>query len=109
MANTFKKVAFNVTNARTLVYTCPVSTTTIVFSSHVSNRDTVSKIDHWITVEQTDITQSSNPFFITDQVPVPFGSSLDIGKLALAAGDTLFITGDANSVLDLTINFLEIT
>ena len=77
MANVFKNAGVAIGNTNTTLYTCPVSTTTVVHAVYISNVD--GENDATVDVLVTDNSAGSD-FYIMKTVDVPADSSLVIEK-----------------------------
>jgi len=112
MAETYKlysaKVASVTAGSGTVVYTVPSSTTAVVRSIYVGNRETDT--DHAVNIEVND--GGTNRFLVRG-VAVPMQSSLQplSGSIILETGDKLEFSADAAGAndLDVCISVLEIT
>lgn len=92
-------------STRTLLYG-PVSTgvTAIVFAGTFPNIDNTNKVQHTVTLERYDGTTYSN---LLNSVPVPYGGASKCPKIVLYAGESLYGTADAASVISADIEILE--
>lgn len=107
MANTFKRADASVAITRTLVYTTPVLTTSVIFSGSVSNVDDTNKNDHYVTVE---IQKTDNSYLsVYNNIPIPYGSALSFDKIILVAGEKLYAKADVVSTLAIQVNIAEQT
>ena len=107
MANVFKNAGVAIGNTNTTLYTCPVSTTTVVHAVYISNVDGTN--DATIDLYVTD-TSAGSDFYIMKTVDVPADSTLVIEKpINLEAGDILKATASANGDLQAFASVLEIT
>lgn len=107
MATNFIPADAAVLTTRTLVYTCPASTQSVVFSGTVANVDDTNMADHTITLEvqKVDLSYVNN----LNQVPIPYGSSLTLPKIALTAGEKLYFKADTVSTLVARLSIVEKT
>ncbi len=104
MPSVFKNIPVQVTNTQTQIYVVPALTTAIVFSGHISNVDTTNKAAHNVTLEHK---VGAVYYSRLQDVPIAYGGSLTPGKMVLQAGESLYITGDANSVMEAVFDILE--
>ena len=95
-------------NTNTTLYTCPVSTTTVVHAVYISNVD--GENDATVDVLVTDNSAGSD-FYIMKTVDVPcLDSSLVIEKpINLEAQDILKVKASANGDLQAFASVLEMT
>ena len=107
MANVFKNAGVAIGNTNTTLYTCPVSTTTVVHAVCISNVD--GENDATVDVLVTDNSAGSD-FYIMKTVDVPADSSLVIEKpINLEAQDILKVKASANGDLQAFASVLEMT
>jgi hypothetical protein len=100
MANTFKNyVASSVGTSSTTVYTVPSSTTSVVIGLNLANR----------TTNQISVDVQLGSTYIVKGVPIPGGSALSVldGKIIGEAADTISVTSDTASSLDVILSTLE--
>ena len=90
MATSFKAADSLATTSRTLVYTCPASTQAVVFSGTLANIDTTNKQEQSVIVEIQKV--DTTYILVLNNVPVPYGNSLLIPKIALIAGESIYVT-----------------
>lgn len=103
MANTFKNASANIGTSSTDIYTCPANTSAVVFTLYFSNIDGVNPAD--VTIEVYDgATQT-----VGLALPVPVGSTLEFGKIALEAGDVIRAKSTTAGDILGFCNVLEIT
>jgi hypothetical protein len=107
MATKFVPADVAVGTARTLLYTCPASTQAVLFAGTVANIDATNMADHIVTVEVQKV--NSSYVVVAYQVPVTFGGSLSLPKIALDAGEKIYLTADAVSVLATRASIVEKT
>jgi hypothetical protein len=109
MAQSFKHSTNGLTvgTARTLLYG-PVSAgvSAIVFAGTFSNLDDTNKLQHTVTLERYDGTTYNSSLHV---VPVPYNSASKCPKIVLSAGESLYGTADAVSVIGVDINVLELS
>ena len=107
MANVFKNAGVAIGNTNTTLYTCPVSTTTVVHAVYISNVE--GENDATVDVLVTDNSAGSD-FYIMKTVDVPADSSLVIEKpINLEAQDILKVKASANGDLQAFASVLEMT
>lgn len=107
MATNFTPADAAVLSTRTLLYTCPAATQSVVFSGTVANVDDTNMADHTITIEVQKVDTSY--VNTINAVPIPYGSSLSLPKIALAAGEKLYFKADAASSLVARLSIVEKT
>lgn len=108
MAETFKQTQAAVTTTNTAIYTCPSSTTAIIFLSQVANKS--SSDAYYISLSASDSSASTVRFLVKDiTIPALSAANLIGGKLVLEAGDSLNGIAQANDVFDIVLSVLEIT
>ena len=100
MANTFKRyTSTSIGTGATTVYTVPSATTAIVLGFNLSNR---------VTSSVTADCQVAG-VYIVKGVPLPANSGLSVldGKIILEAGDTVVVTGNTASSVDVILSVME--
>lgn len=109
MSNTFKNAKLAMTTGGGTVYTCPPATTAIVIGGQIANIDGVNAAN--ATVAWTDASDSNAATNLLKTVPVAPGSAIPvcIGKLVLAAGDTVTALASADGDLVITLSVLEMS
>lgn len=92
---------------RTLLYTVPAATQSVLFAGTVANIDNTNLADHTVTIEVQKVDTS----FVTvaNKVPITFGGSLSLPKIALIAGEKIHLTADVVSVLVARASIVEKT
>jgi len=109
MANTFKSITSGSIGTTLVdVYTCPVSTTTIILGASIANIDN-NPIGGSIKLAKSG---SGDDVFIVKQAPVPVGSTVEVmsgNKVVLEASDKLQFQSDVSSSLDSILSLLEIS
>lgn len=104
MAAILKKASAAITGSRVAVLTAAAAKQTIVITGTVANIDTTNKATHFITIEiQTGATYR----VIVKDAPVPYGGSLQLPKIVLEAGDVMHMKGNASSVLEGYVSYVE--
>lgn len=104
MASILKKAALPITASRTTFFTATVGKQTIVVTGTVSNLDTANKATHFVTIE---IATGANYRVIVKDAPVPYGGSLELPKIVMAAGDIFTMTGSSAGVLEGYVSYVE--
>ena len=102
MANTFKNyTSASVGTTAVTVYTVPASTTSVIIGCNLANR-TGSSVN-------VDVQLGST--YLVKGAPVPSGSALGVvdGKIIAEAGETIVVTSDAASSVDVILSVLEQT
>jgi hypothetical protein len=100
MASTFKNyTSASVGTSAVTVYTVPASTTTVVIGCNLANR-TGSSVN-------VDVQLGST--YVVKGAPVPSGSALGAvdGKIIAEAGETVVVTSDTASSVDVILSVLE--
>tara|TARA_B100000780_G_scaffold261637_1_gene214224 strand:+ start:133 stop:462 length:330 start_codon:yes stop_codon:yes gene_type:complete len=109
MANTFKSITSGSIGTTLVdVYTCPVSTTTIILGASIANIDN-NPIGGSIKLAKSG---SGDDVFIVKQAPVPVGSTVEVmsgNKVVLEASDTLQFQSDTAGSMDTIVSLLEIS
>ena len=116
MANTFKiktNAAMPATAGSPLtLYTCPGSTSTVVFGLLLCNVDTSQRtVDVKIESDTSD-TETNETVFLVKDAPVPAGGSLELlagNKVVMQATDVMKIDADVAAKIDATLSIMEIT
>jgi len=104
MASVLKKSSAIVGTSRTSMITATAGKQTIVINGLVSNNDSTNKATHFVTIEvQTGATYR----VLLKDGPVPYGGSLELPKIVLAAGDVLHMTASSASVLQGYVSYVE--
>lgn len=101
MANTLKKVVGVATTTGATIATVPVGATWTIIGCRMSNKDTNPHV--------VDV-KIAGTFVSGDNTQLPVGSAIDImvgSKIVAEAGDTIVVTADANSAVDVYVSFLE--
>lgn len=107
MANTFVRAEKKGDVTRQLAYTAPSVLQTVSYSGLATNIDTVSKVQHTVTIEVQKV--DTTYFDIVRDVPIPYGSTLKLPKFSLATGEKIYITCDVANIVQGTFSVLEIT
>ena len=119
MANTFRVVSHDVMPASSGtpedLYTCPVSTTTIILGMVLANVHT-SQVTTSVKLVSTTSgggrTAQNTTTFLLKDAPLPVGSSLEIlsgNKVVLEAGDKIQIDCSVADKTSVTMSIMEIT
>lgn len=107
MPTNFIPASVAVGTSRTLLYTTPASTQSVLFAGTVANIDNTNMADHWVTIE---VQKADTSYVVVGyKVPITFGGSLNLGKLALIATEKIYLTADAVSVLVANTSIVEKT
>ena len=116
MANTFKvktNSAMPTSSGTPLtLYTVPSSTTTVVIGLTLCNVHTTSVTASVKIESDTSDTETNETVFVTKDVSIPAGSSLELltgGKVVLQTTDILKIDCSVSAKIDATLSILEIT
>jgi len=107
MPTSFVPADVSIGATRTLLYTTPASTQSVLFAGTVANIDTTAMTDHWVTIEIQKVDTSYVSVLI--QAPISFGGSLSLPKIALIAGEKVYLTADAASKLVARVSIVEKT
>lgn len=105
MATSFKPADVLADTTRVLLYTCPAATQAVAFSGTATNIDNALMQEHWITLEVRKVDTSY--VLVLNRIAVPYGNSLTIPKVALAAGESLYVTADAANVMQTRFSIVE--
>lgn len=100
MANTFKNyTSASVGTSAVTTYTVPSSTTAVVIGCNLANR----------TGSQVEVDVQIGSTYLVKGAPVPSGSALGVvdGKIIMEAGETLNVTSDSASSVDVILSVLE--
>ena len=106
MANAFKNASAQILTTSTPIYTVPGAASAVVFSLYFSNVDGINPVD--ITVEVFDDSGTLTRTLGLN-LPIPTGSTLEFGKIALETGDILQAKSSSNVDVEAFANILEIT
>ena len=102
MANTFKNyVSSGIGTGATTVYTVPSATTSVVIGLNLANT----------TASQIAVDVQLGSTYIVKGVPIPAGSALSAldGKIIAEATETISVTSDTASSVDVILSTLEQT
>jgi len=104
--NTFKTVAAAVTNTESNIYTAPVGVTSIVLMAQVSNVETASPADKWVTAAHYD---GATARYLVKQFVVPTNDAVSVltGKLVLQTGQSIRMQAESNNFLEVVLSILE--
>jgi len=109
--NTFKTIAANITTERSVLYTTPAETATIILTAQVSN---VGNRDANVTFIHRSNLLVGGSRVITDtelvkdfDVPVKDASSVIVGKIVLEEDQAVLVKGSANATLKILLSLLE--
>ncbi len=92
--------------SRTLLYTTPGSTQSVLFAGTVANID-AALADHWVTIE---VQKADASYVVVGyRIPITSGGSLNLGKIAMIATEKVYLTADAVSVLVANTSIVEKT
>lgn len=105
---TYKMKNVSLTTAEANVYVCPAATSAIIFLGQAANSDGANSAD--LTMYATDASASSKKY-LARKVPIPAGaaSTFLTGRLVLKANDYISGFASANSSIDITVSYLELT
>lgn len=102
----FNRADLALTTVNTLVYgPVPSGTVAVVFHGTVSNVDDALKATHTFNLE---IHNGATVVNRLHGISVSFGSAAKTPKIVLKVGDSLYASADLISVLELSIEILEI-
>lgn len=104
--STFKRANIQVLSTRTSLYTCPASTTAIVFDGQITNIDSSTKASHFITIE---IYNGATYHSVFKELEIPYGLSSPMPKQVLVAGEIIYVTcaDGTSNVLEIGTQILE--
>jgi hypothetical protein len=105
MATSFKPADVVAGTTRVLLYTCPGATQAVAFSGTATNIDDATLQEHWISLEVQKVDTSY--IKVLNKIAVPYGNSLTIPKVALAAGEKLYVTSDAANAIQTRFSIVE--
>jgi ABC-type polysaccharide transport system permease subunit len=99
-------VAAEVTDTESSIYTAPVGVTSIVLMAQVSNVDTASPADKWVTAAHYD---GANSRYLVKQFVVPSNDAVSVltGKLVLQTGQSIRMQAESNNFLEVVLSILE--
>ena len=105
MSFSFVSRQMTATSTSTAIYIAPANTASIVFSGTLCNT-TDSDTG---TVSLSLVKANSDSSFILKDVELPYGSSIQIPKVVLEAGDRITASTDAtlSGYVDVTLNIYE--
>ena len=104
--NTFKTVAAALTTSATDIYTAPVGITAIILMAQVSNMNTATPLDKWVTASHYD-GSTSRYLVMQFDIPPYYAASILTGKLVLEPGQSLRMSAETNSYLEVVLSILE--
>jgi len=102
MANTFKNyVSSGIGTSATTVYTVPSATTSVVIGLNLANT----------TASQIAVNVQLGSTYIVKGVPIPSGAALSAldGKIIAETTETISVTSDTASSVDVILSVLEQT
>ena len=104
--NTFKTVASAVTTSDVDIYTAPVGITAIILMAQVSNMNTATPADKWVTAAHFD---GSTSRYLVMQFDIPSYDSVSVltGKLVLESGQSIRMSAESNGYLEVVLSILE--
>lgn len=105
MAQVFRSIIGNVPATTTTILTATAGAKTVGFTSNITNKDPTQTQR----IFSMTLQRGATTYYVFRDVPVPYGSAFDMGKLILEAGDILNIWCDAAGVLDYYISFVEMS
>ena len=100
MANTFKNyTSSSVGTSATTVYTVPSATSAVLIGCNLANKTTAAV---YVDVQVAGV-------YLVKGAPVPSGSALSVldGKIVGEAADTVVVTSDTASSIDVIVSVLE--
>ena len=105
MATSFKPAGILAGTTRTLVYTCPAATQAVVFSGSLANIDNTNMLEHTITIEVQKVDLSYE--LVLNKIGIPYGNTLTVPKIALAAGEKVYVTSEATNSIYARFSVVE--
>lgn len=104
MSATLKRTSSPIASARTLVLTAQDRVQTIVIGGFVANKD-ATEAYHGVTfeVQKPDSTITT----LVKNAVVAVGGSLVIPKIVMESGDKMYLTADADNVLEAYVSYVE--
>ena len=104
--NTFKTVAAALTTTDEDIYTAPVGITTIILMAQVSNMNVATPADKWVSASHND---GSTMRYLVREFTIPSKDSVSVltGKLVLESGQSITMSAETNSYLEVVLSILE--
>lgn len=104
--NTFKTVTAQLTTAETNIYTAPVGVTSIILMAQVSNVETGSPADKWVTAAHYAGTTAR---YLVKEFTVPTNDAVSVltGKLVLQTGQSIRMAAETDNFLEVVLSILE--
>ena len=106
MTIAFKNASASILTTDTNIYTCPALTSAVVFTSYFTNVDGILEVD--VTLKLFDSSGAVTRILAKD-LPVPSGSVLSFGKIALEEGDILIASSSNVNDIEATVSILEMS
>lgn len=100
MANVFKNyTSASIGTTETTVYTVPASTTSVLLGCNLANK----------TASGITVSVRLGTVYIVKDAPIPAGSALGIldGKIIAEAADTIRVTSNTASSVDVVLSVME--
>jgi limonene-1,2-epoxide hydrolase len=104
--NEFKSLPYDVTTSPTIIYTTPIAVATIVLKIQVANVSTDTENISAVTVSHVRGTKRTRVIYNAPVLANDFSIVSD-GKFVLQEGDSLEVSGNANSTLEMIVSYLE--
>jgi hypothetical protein len=102
--NIFKNVTEDLTTSGDTVYTAPVGYSAIVLMAQISN---TTGSPATTTVKVLDIDSSETSLVTDFEIPGNDAAGVLTGKLVLQAGQSMMVSANANSTLQMVMSILE--
>ena len=104
--NTFKTIADEITTVDSDIYTAPVGITAIILMAQVSNMNTGTPADKWVTAAHYD---GSTARYLVREFTVPSNDGVSVltGKVVLESGQSIRMSAETNSYLEVVLSILE--
>ena len=103
--NVFKNITHNVSQAGDLIYTAPAGFSSIVLMIQVTNINNATATASLSLISNDDSTET---FLASEyEIPAKDVAGLLTGKLVLEQGQSIFISGNDDSSLQLVMSILE--
>jgi len=99
MANVFKNFTGAASTIGAQIYTVPAGSTAVVIGMNLANK----AVESQLASVQLDST------YVIKDAPIPSGSALSVldGKIIMQSGETITVTGDNDSQVDVILSVLE--
>ena len=109
--NTFRTITANVTTGRTLLYTTPEETATIILTAQVSN--ITQNAGNVTFIHRSNVLVGGSRITIDTElvkdfdIPANDASSVIVGKIVLEEAQAVMVQGSANATMKILLSLLE--